>query len=590
MSTDHVADFLARTDEVLSLIESKTRHVRDSAFWGAPVGTPLPLARASEGEHPGGFREMDQEEQMAWVREFFRPQFEKDRRLGIAGPDYLDRMVAQEMNREKGSRWFINAGGARFTVMGTKATPVTDEDIDIQLAAFDRLNTISPRPPMTYKISPQYLEDTPQYTEYGSSPLGIATTKVYAQVGWPTDVRTTAITLHPRAVHEGVPSYDPDYVEGNDALNMQHTIIHEWGHGLDNRGDQRSRMDFDQLKDKEGMTPYGLMDTSGREAFAEAWAMWVKSDGERGNPWVDYYADKYEWVGHGEDMHAMMAWPEYPEEKSADQTVTIMYDTFGPHGARQEVISATEYMERKDGRHVRDADYWGAPVGTPLPLDKPREQHITTIDLTPPRPAYPKQLVPTNLTGENTKTYMENGQTLEDWTDLAIPDMLIPANVNDERLAMAATMSLDRMEGEKAGKVMTTNAEVDAYINEVLTECGYGLRCVSINDGDKLLPKDVRAGVTAGMTSELPKDHPLYKADLPCFLWRKSEGITEVVALHEIAHIITGSWKDKDGDGGHSQTWWNTYGALLDHYGFDAAYNMGMFFGYRFEGAGVFAS
>jgi hypothetical protein len=258
--------------------------------------------------------------------------------------------------------------------------------------------------------------------------------------------------------------------------------------------------------------------------------------------------------------------------------------------------SVRDVLDMLEGkvRHVRDASYWGAPVGTPLPLPHDTDiadiPVIETIDLSPEKTVYPKRLVPTNLiAGANTATYVENGVTLSDWNDLVTPDGFINANKDDQRLAIAGTMSVERLEGDDAGKVMKTDKEVDAYITKVLEEVGYGPRCFSLAAGDKYLPKDVQAGVSRGMTETLPEDHALYKAEVPVFMYRK-KGINEVVALHEIAHIITGSWKDEQGDGGHSQTWWDTYGALLDHYGFTAAYNMGQFFGYRFEGTGVFSS
>jgi hypothetical protein len=109
---------------------------------------------------------------------------------------------------------------------------------------------------------------------------------------------------------------------------------------------------------------------------------------------------------------------------------------------------------------------------------------------------------------------------------------------------------------------------------------------VSVNVNRGFLGPDVEAGVSRGMTQELPDDHPLHNAEVPVLIYRK-RGVSEFVLLHEIAHIIEGSWKEQR-TGGHNLAWWNTFGALLaQHPDMEGTRNMLQFFGYAFTDAGV---
>jgi hypothetical protein len=111
-----------------------------------------------------------------------------------------------------------------------------------------------------------------------------------------------------------------------------YALTHEYGHAIDNEtrrinvdpAEPATPMqwdDFNASKELDGISKYGK--TNPVEAFAEAWTGFV---GGMGTPFVRFYADKYGW-------------------------------------------GAGEHVEEK--RVVRDAVYWDAPVGTPLPLAKP---------------------------------------------------------------------------------------------------------------------------------------------------------------------------------------------------------------------------
>ena len=240
-------------------------------------------------------------------------------------------------------------------------------------------------------------------------------------------------------------------------------------------------------------------------------------------------------------------------------------------------------IERK-ARHVRDADYWGAPVGTPLPLKPKPEPATRTVRLIPDTPYDPKALKPGNLdpTVETVKYTDSDGKVWQDWADLDPGE----PQVNEPGLEFAASMAWQRTDPEDQGRVFTDPDEVDAFVTEVLERAGYHDRVVSINIGDDFLGPDIEAGVTRGQTQILPPDHQLYNSDAPVLLYR-SKGVSEYVLLHEIAHIIDGEWKPLR-PGGHSFRWWNTFGALLAQHGdMEAPRNMLQFFGAVFEDAGV---
>ena len=226
-------------------------------------------------------------------------------------------------------------------------------------------------------------------------------------------------------------------------------------------------------------------------------------------------------------------------------------------------------------RHVIDADYWGAPVDTPItPGMKPKK----------PKPKRSKvtKLVPTNLTGAKCAEY----QGSKDWADLAIPE----ENRDSRGLVFAASITMERLGKKGQGRILKGHDQVDAYINEVLRENGFGERVVSVNEGDGILPNDVEAGVSRGMTETLPPDHPLYNAVVPVLMFRK-KGISEFVLLHELAHILEGSWREPGADGGHTQLWYDTWGALLRKNGqFEGGLNLLEFMAYPTEGNGVFES
>ena len=95
-----------------------------------------------------------------------------------------------------------------------------------------------------------------------------------------------------------------------------------------------------------GMSAYGM--TSPQEAYAEAWAQWTLGDGSDG---------VYDETARG--LAEVFGWPDPPNRSRA---------VIRP-GTRKSIQDLLDTLQAKV-RHVRDADYWGAPPGTPLPLPK----------------------------------------------------------------------------------------------------------------------------------------------------------------------------------------------------------------------------
>lgn len=53
MTQDMHRAYLQRVQELLDTVpESKVRHVRDAAFWGMPVGTPIEPGMKPQGDAP----------------------------------------------------------------------------------------------------------------------------------------------------------------------------------------------------------------------------------------------------------------------------------------------------------------------------------------------------------------------------------------------------------------------------------------------------------------------------------------------------------------------------------------------------------
>lgn len=199
----------------------------------------------------------------------------------------------------------------------------------------------------------------------------------------------------------------------------------------------------------------------------------------------------------------------------------------------------------------------------------------------PSKPKKSKALKPRNIL-PNVETTEFKGQRC--WEDIDT----VGEGQNYPSLEMAAAMVFDRLDAKDRGRVLKDPDEIDEYISDVIRKAGYGDRLVSITSNEGYLTKGIEAAVSRGMTETLPTDHPLHGKPVPVFLYRK-RGVSEVAILHEVAHILEGAWKESIAHGGHTPTWWETWGQLMkQHGGMQTAINMAQFFGYSMEGTGVF--
>ncbi len=188
-------------------------------------------------------------------------------------------------------------------------------------------------------------------------------------------------------------------------------------------------------------------------------------------------------------------------------------------------------------------------------------------------------LTPTNLNGA--ETVKDNGT--QDWADLE------PStdNSNNAAMEMAGSMVLQRVDKQYLGKTLVGKEQIIEYTDDVLKRCGYGDRAIAPHEDDGILGKNTEAAVGPALTKSLPTNHPMYGADVPSLIYRK-EGISEFVLLHEIAHIMEGSWKSPQNSGGHNNAWWDTWGALLANQpDMDRARSAVQAFGYQFGSSGV---
>ncbi len=130
------------------------------------------------------------------------------------------------------------------------------------------------------------------------------------------------------------------------------------------------------------------------------------------------------------------------------------------------------------------------------------------------------------------------------------------------------------------GEYMTDRAEIDKYIADTLEKYGYGKKFFALANkkiSDSTLGPITKEGfleaaVGLANRSQMPADNPLKEIDFPLVLVR-SRGIKKVALLHEIAHLMEGSWKNGK-PGGHNLNWYSTFLALLDGEGFNKEANL----------------
>jgi hypothetical protein len=142
------------------------------------------------------------------------------------------------------------------------------------------------------------------------------------------------------------------------------------------------------------------------------------------------------------------------------------------------------------------------------------------------------------------------------------------------------------------GEKMMSVKECFDYTDKVLAKYGYGDRLVASSiDSPEVFGGNrsgVEAAISRGMTELMPEGNSLRGKSIPVLCLRK-RGTTKPALLHEIAHIMEGSWTDKSGKagGGHNDVWYETWHKLLEKEGLNAQANYLSFIVYKPEGSGV---
>ncbi len=178
----------------------------------------------------------------------------------------------------------------------------------------------------------------------------------------------------------------------------------------------------------------------------------------------------------------------------------------------------------------------------------------------------------------------EDGDTIDLWDNLSSS-----GSEDNPRLEQLCGLAFENI--NKGEKMMKPNECLD-YTDTVLQKYGYGDRLVAKSIGSKEVFGGNRSGVEAaiapGRTDLLPEGNSLKDKNIPVLCLR-SRGTTKPALLHEIAHIMEGSWTDKSGKagGGHNEVWYETWHKLLEKEGLNKAANYLSFMVYKPEGSGV---
>ncbi len=148
-------------------------------------------------------------------------------------------------------------------------------------------------------------------------------------------------------------------------------------------------------------------------------------------------------------------------------------------------------------------------------------------------------------------------------------------NINDQHGVFASRI----LDGQE---LIADRNEIGKYISDILKKYGYGNKLFYITKpsvAEEILGKDpkkgsggVEAGVLLADSKNFKEDDPLKNIEFPAVLIRK-RGISKVALLHEIAHLMVGSWKNGVG-GGHSLIWHQTWLTLLRKEGFQKEANL----------------
>jgi len=178
----------------------------------------------------------------------------------------------------------------------------------------------------------------------------------------------------------------------------------------------------------------------------------------------------------------------------------------------------------------------------------------------------------------------EDGESISLWDNVSWNES--EDNPRLEQLCGLAFENINR--GEK----MMSVKECFDYTDKVLAKYGYGDRLVASSiDSPEVFGGNrsgVEAAISNGMTELLPEGNSLRGKSIPVLCLRK-RGTTKPALLHEIAHIMEGSWTSESpkARGVHNEVWYETWHTLLQKEGLNKASNYLSFMVYKPEGTGV---
>jgi hypothetical protein len=178
----------------------------------------------------------------------------------------------------------------------------------------------------------------------------------------------------------------------------------------------------------------------------------------------------------------------------------------------------------------------------------------------------------------------EDGESISLWDNVSWNES--EDNPRLEQLCGLAFENINR--GEK----MMSVKECFDYTDKVLAKYGYGDRLVASSiDSPEVFGGNrsgVEAAISRGMTELMPEGNSLRGKSIPVLCLRK-RGTTKPALLHEIAHIMEGSWTSESPNarGGHNEVWYETWHTLLQKEGLNQASSYLSFMVYKPEGTGV---
>jgi hypothetical protein len=396
------------------------RHVRDAAFWGAPVGTPLPLTPTlpdmPKPKSPEELRVDDSErtwhkiETPEEFRDYIAARSEGAEHQYVFenDPNWQERFInnafgenALKMFMENNDLYVSGNVLIRVAhvdshrVVGPKVDRMVpgpqDEEMKKRLPiVFNAINELRDRQPVKGHITITFSDKWMKWLGHDEA-LGVALTPNDLSYDYritdsiPEQSIVARFTQDKRnliafktSVLNGTAGWDvqPGWWPIDNMTPYDRTrylMAHEWGHLVPaiDTGETHTRTDA-------GTTQY-LSEYSKRnnlEETAEAFALWFM-DPEIGNDpskWPttsrNHLAASYARDGH------------FGVEVKVSATSTLVFEDLltGEHGEDNlwrypelafDVFTTgamTMGSETKVQRHVRDAQYWKAPVGTPLPL------------------------------------------------------------------------------------------------------------------------------------------------------------------------------------------------------------------------------